>query len=120
MLGEKIRDHNANCWLVNTGWTGGGFGVGNRMSIKHTRATLNAALTGKFDGVAFEADPIFGLNIPTTCPGVPSEVLCPNQTWKDQGAYDEQAGKLADLFRENFKAFEAEVSDEVRAAGPKL
>ena len=120
MLGKRIKDHNANCWLVNTGWTGGGFGVGERMSIKHTRATLQAALSGAFDGVTFEPDPIFGLAIPASCPDVPSEVLRPNRTWADQGAYDEQVGKLADLFRENFKLFEAEVSDEVKAAGPKL
>ena len=119
MLGDRLRDRGANCWLVNTGWTGGGFGVGERMAIKHTRATLDAALSGAFDGVSFEPDPIFGLHIPASCPNVPDDVLRPNKTWSDQAAYDAQARKLADLFHENFKAFESEVSDEVRAAAPK-
>jgi phosphoenolpyruvate carboxykinase (ATP) len=118
MLGEKIKRHGANCWLVNTGWTGGGFGVGKRMSIRHTRATLDAALTGGLDGVAFEADPVFGLQIPASCPDLPHQVLRPNRTWADQSAYDAQARKLADLFRENFKTYEAEVTDAVKAAGP--
>ena len=119
MLGEKIEKHAANVWLINTGWTGGGYGVGTRMKIKHTRATLAAALSGALDGVSFEADPIFGLNIPSTCPDVPDEVLRPNRTWSDQAAYETQANKLADLFRKNFKQYADGVTDTVKAAGPK-
>jgi len=119
LLGEKIRKHDVRCWLVNTGWTGGPFGVGQRMKIAHTRATLEAALTGELDNVPYEPDPIFGLFIPASCPGVPGGVLQPSRTWQSQAAYEQQARKLADLFRDNFKQFEAEVSAEVRAAGPK-
>ncbi|MHC4939350.1 MAG: phosphoenolpyruvate carboxykinase [Planctomycetota bacterium] len=119
MLGEKIAEHGANVWLINTGWTGGGYGTGSRMKIKHTRATLAAALSGALDDVAYETDPIFGLSIPVTCPDVPDEVLRPNETWSDQAAYEAQAKKLADLFRENFKNYEDGVDDAVKAAGPR-
>ena len=119
MLGEKIRKHGAKVWLINTGWTGGGFGTGKRMKIAHTRAMLEAALSGALDKVAFEPDPIFGLQIPQSCPDVPADVLRPNRTWKDQGAYDKQARKLADLFRNNFKKYEKDVPEGVRGAGPR-
>lgn len=119
LLGEKIEKHNANVWLINTGWTGGGHGVGTRMKIKHTRATLNAALNGALNDLAYEADPIFGLEIPASCPDVPNEVLRPHLTWSDQAAYNAQANKLADLFRANFKQYEAQVDDAVKAAGPR-
>jgi phosphoenolpyruvate carboxykinase (ATP) len=118
MLGEKIARHRARVWLVNTGWTGGPFGVGKRMKIAHTRAMIRAALAGTLDDVAFEKDPIFNLDIPTACDGVPSEVLNPRSTWSDGAAYDRQATKLAHMFAENFKAFEGGVSAEVLAAGP--
>jgi len=119
MLGEKVRKHKARCWLVNTGWTGGPFGVGSRMKIAHTRTTLDAALNGALDKVTFEPDPIFGLQIPESCPGVPDKVLRPNLTWSDQAAYEAQARKLAQLFRDNFKGFEAGCSEEIRKAGPR-
>jgi phosphoenolpyruvate carboxykinase (ATP) len=119
MLGEKIEKTGAKVWLINTGWTGGGYGTGSRMKIAHTRATLAAALSGALDDVAYEPDPVFGLSIPASCPGVPDEVLRPNLTWSDQAAYDAQASKLADLFRTNFKLYEDGVTDEVRAAGPQ-
>ena len=119
LLGKKIEKHGAKVWLINTGWTGGGYGVGKRMRISHTRATLAAALTGALNDVAYEADPIFGLNVPASCPGVPDEVLRPNRTWSDQAAYQTQANKLAELFRENFKKYADGVDDAVKAAGPK-
>ena len=120
LLGEKIDEHNVNVWLVNTGWTGGPYGVGHRMKIAYTRAMVEAALNGQLDDVPTKADPIFGLNIPTSCPNVPAEVLNPRNTWKDKKAYDKQAKKLASMFNENFKAFETQVSDEVKAVAPKV
>jgi len=118
MLGKKIDEHNVQCWLVNTGWTGGPFGVGSRMRLAYTRAMVHAALSGRLADVPTQPDPVFGLHIPEQVPGVPSEVLMPRSTWSDPAAYDEQAQKLAAMFRENFKKFEAEVSEEVRRAGP--
>ncbi len=118
MLGEKIARHHARVWLVNTGWTGGAYGVGKRMKIAYTRAMIRAALSGALDGVAYEKDPIFNLEIPVTCPDVPSEVLRPRSTWADGAAYDVQARKLAQMFVENFKTFEQGVTAEVLAAGP--
>jgi phosphoenolpyruvate carboxykinase (ATP) len=119
LLGERIAKHDARVWLVNTGWTGGPYGVGSRMKIAHTRAMINAALSGALDQVRFERDPIFNLDVPTSCPGVPSEVLTPRNTWKDQAAYDAQARKLATMFRDNFKTFEATANADVKAAGPQ-
>jgi phosphoenolpyruvate carboxykinase (ATP) len=118
-LGEKIARHDARVWLVNTGWTGGAYGVGTRMKIAHTRAMIRAALAGDLDGVSYELDPIFNLEVPSAVPGVPSEVLKPRNTWKDQVAYDEQARKLARMFVDNFKTFEAQAAADVTAAGPK-
>jgi phosphoenolpyruvate carboxykinase (ATP) len=119
LLSQKVSQHGVNCWLVNTGWTGGPYGTGKRMSIKHTRALLNAALEGKLESVETRADPVFGVRVPVTCDGVPAEVLDPKKTWKDGKAYDAKARELAGRFRENFKAFEGEVSEEVRAAAPR-
>ena len=118
MLGDRIARHDARVWLVNTGWTGGPYGVGKRMKIGLTRAMIHAALAGTLDAVAYERDPVFNLDIPTTCPGVPAEVLKPRNTWTDGAAYDRQATKLARMFAENFKAFEGGASAEVLAAGP--
>jgi phosphoenolpyruvate carboxykinase (ATP) len=120
MLGAKLREHGSRVWLVNTGWTGGAYGTGSRMKLKYTRAMVRAALAGELDGVATEADPVFGLAIPTSVPGVPDEVLRPRDTWADSTEYDRQAEKLAGMFRENFEKFAAGVSEEVRQAGPKL
>jgi phosphoenolpyruvate carboxykinase (ATP) len=120
MLKEKIAQHKVGCWLVNTGWTGGPFGEGQRMKIAYTRAMVHAALNGSLDKIATEADPIFGLHIPTSCPDVPSEVLKPRHTWKDGNAYDEKAKHLAGLFNKNFEQFENDVTEEIRAAGPKM
>ena len=119
MLGEKIAKHNAKVWLVNTGWTGGPYGVGSRMKIAHTRAMITAALGGELDNVAYRKHPLLNLDMPTTCPGVPDAVLDPRSTWPDAGQYDAQAAKLAKMFTDNFKTFEADVTPEVKAAGPK-
>jgi phosphoenolpyruvate carboxykinase (ATP) len=120
LLAQRIRDHNSSCWLVNTGWTGGPYGVGSRMKIEYTRALLNAALEGKLADVNFDEDPVFRIQVPTSCPGVPEEILKPRNTWPDKNAYDDQAKKLARMFVENFKDYEAEAGPEVKAAGPKL
>ena len=119
MLGEKIARHQSRVWLVNTGWTGGPYGVGSRMRIAHTRAMITAALGGHLDKVAYERHPIFNVDVPTSCPGVPSEVLDPRSTWQDKAAYDAQAGKLAQMFVDNFKAFEKDVPPAVKDAGPR-
>ena len=118
MLGERISQHGAKVWLVNTGWTGGPYGAGSRMKLSSTRAMVTAALSGALGGAAFRKDPVFGFEVPTAVPGVPSEVLDPRATWKDPKAYDAQAAKLANMFRENFKAFAAEVPTAVSNAGP--
>jgi phosphoenolpyruvate carboxykinase (ATP) len=119
LLGERIAKHHVRVWLVNTGWTGGPYGTGKRMSIAHTRAMITAALSGALDRVQYDTDPIFNLQVPTTCPSVPDEVLKPRSTWADGAAYDEQAKKLASMFVDNFKAFEATASAAVRDAGPR-
>jgi phosphoenolpyruvate carboxykinase (ATP) len=119
LLGEKIARYDAKVWLVNTGWTGGAYGEGKRMNLAHTRAMVRAALAGKLDEVSTEPDPIFGLNIPVEVPGVPNEVLRPRETWADTAAYDEQARRLAGMFRENFEKFADQVPEEVRNAGPR-
>jgi phosphoenolpyruvate carboxykinase (ATP) len=119
MLGEKIAKHQARVWLVNTGWTGGPYGVGSRMKIAHTRAMITAALTGELDSVQYQKHPTLNLDMPTSCPGVPPAVLDPRSTWPDAAKYDEQAGKLARMFVDNFKTFEADVASSVKEAGPK-
>jgi phosphoenolpyruvate carboxykinase (ATP) len=119
MLGAKIGEHRARVWLVNTGWTGGPYGVGKRMKIAYTRAMLRAALSGALDDVPYERDPVFNVDIPVSCPDVPAEVLRPRNTWSDGVAYDAQAAKLARMFADNFKAFAGGVSAEVVAAGPR-
>jgi phosphoenolpyruvate carboxykinase (ATP) len=120
MLAAKMAKHNAQAWLVNTGWTGGPYGVGKRMKLSLTRAMVNSAVEGKLDGVETRPEPVFGLAIPTSVPGVPSEVLQPRDTWTDKAAYDRQAAQLAARFHENFKRFEAKASAAVKAAGPKI
>jgi phosphoenolpyruvate carboxykinase (ATP) len=119
MLGRKTAQHTATCWLVNTGWTGGPYGAGSRMKIAYTRAMINAALDGKLDGVPFAPDPVFGVLVPSSCPGVPQEVLQPRKTWPDPAAYDAQAVRLAELFRKNFEQF-AGVAAAVRDSGPAV
>jgi phosphoenolpyruvate carboxykinase (ATP) len=120
LLGEKIAAHRVNAWLVNTGWSGGPYGVGHRMSIDHTRAMVRAALDGALNEVPTRPDPIFGLAVPTVCPNVPVDILDPRGTWSDAHAYDDRARQLAGLFAANFEAFAGGVSDDVRAAGPRV
>jgi phosphoenolpyruvate carboxykinase (ATP) len=117
MLGEKMAKTGARCWLVNTGWSGGAYGTGKRMSIQYTRAMLRAAIEGKLASVARIEDPNFGLQIPENCPDVPNDVLQPKTTWSDGGAYDETARNLRGLFQDNFKQFEGAVSEDVKKAG---
>jgi phosphoenolpyruvate carboxykinase (ATP) len=119
MLGEKIARHQSRVWLVNTGWTGGPYGIGSRMRISHTRAMITAALGGHLDKVQYARHPIFNVDVPTSCPGVPSDVLDPRSTWQDAAAYDAQAKKLAQMFVDNFKTFEKDVSPAVKDAGPR-
>ncbi len=118
MLGDLLEAHGSKIWLVNTGWTGGAYGVGKRMKLSYTRAIVRAALSGKLDYAEFRADPVFGLSVPTAIPDVPSEVLSPRRTWSDGAAYDAQAKKLAAMFRDNFARF-GDASEAVRNAGPK-
>jgi phosphoenolpyruvate carboxykinase (ATP) len=119
MLGERIARHGTRVWLVNTGWTGGPYGEGSRMKIAHTRATIAAALSGSLDTVTFQTHPIFRVDMPTTCPGVPAAVLDPRGTWPDSARYDAQAARVAAMFAENLRTFDASVTDQVRAAGPR-
>ena len=117
MLGSLLKEHGSRVWLVNTGWSGGAYGTGKRMKLSYTRAMIHAALSGKLDDISLRTDPVFGLSVPTAIPGVPDEVLEPRGTWADGAAYDEQAKKLAGMFRENFKKFSG-ASEEIRSAGP--
>ena len=119
ILGEKLRRHGSQVWLVNTGWTGGGFGTGRRMDLPHTRAMIRAALDGSLDGVPTRTDPVFGLAVPREVAGVPARVLTPRSTWADPEAYDRAAGRLASMFRDNFSSFADAAPKEVRAAGPE-
>ena len=119
LLGERIAQHGVTCWLINTGWSGGAYGVGKRMAIGYTRAMVNAALDGTLENAAFETEPFFGLSIPAAVPGVPADVLNPRNAWSDKAEYDVQAKTLAGLFFENFKKFEAQASDGVKAIAVK-
>jgi phosphoenolpyruvate carboxykinase (ATP) len=118
MLGERIAKHSAKVWLVNTGWTGGAYGTGSRMKLSLTRAMLRAALSGALDLGKFRQDPVFGLDVPAAVPEVPDSVLSPRDTWADPKAYDAQARKLAQMFRENFEQYRAQVPESVAKAGP--
>jgi phosphoenolpyruvate carboxykinase (ATP) len=120
MLAERLEGHGVRAWLVNTGWTGGPYGIGERMDINHTRSMVRAALDGRLDGVPTVIDPIFGVEVPTSCPDVPAEFLQPRSTWSDPDAYDRQARALAHMFAENFAAYADGVSPSVRAAGPRV
>jgi phosphoenolpyruvate carboxykinase (ATP) len=120
LLGEKLREHKVRVWLINTGWTGGPYGEGDRIDLRYTRAMVSAALTGGLDGVETRTHPIFGLAVPKRCPEVPDRLLDAKRTWKDPGAYEAQAKKLAAMFKENFRAFHASVPQEVREAAPRV
>ena len=118
LLRDLIAEHNVDCWLVNTGWTGGAYGTGSRMPIKETRALLNAALDGSLKSVEFRTDANFGFEVPVSVPGVDTALLDPRGTWADQAAYDAQATKLVQMFIENFAQYEAHVDPDVKAAAP--
>ena len=120
LLAEKIKKHEVNAWLVNTGWTGGAHGVGSRIKLKYTRAIIDAINNGDFLNVETTVDPEFGFEIPLTCPGVPAEILIPKNTWADKAGYDAVKEKLVKLFQDNFKQFEASVNADIIAAGPKI
>ncbi|MBI3725772.1 phosphoenolpyruvate carboxykinase (ATP), partial [bacterium] len=119
LLGEKLARHKAECWLVNTGWTAGPYGVGRRMSSAHTRALVRRALDGSLGQVRADPDPIFGVHVPVACEGVPPEVLKPRGTWADPRAYDTKADELAQRFQKNFEAYAPLVPPAVRDAGPR-
>ena len=120
LLGEKLKNADINVWLINTGWTGGSYGVGSRMKLSYTRAMITAALNGQLNAVRFDTLPIFNLAMPCTCAGVPAELLNPRETWQDKKAYDETAKKLAAKFIKNFEKFEAETDASILAAAPTL
>jgi phosphoenolpyruvate carboxykinase (ATP) len=120
MLGQKMQEHKVNVWMINTGWTGGPYGIGNRMKLKYTRAMITAALEGKLNNAEFEMHPVFGMAIPRECPNVPADILNPRNTWTDMTAYDEQAKYLAGLFIKNFEKYKDGVTAEVLAAAPKV
>ncbi len=119
LLGEKLQEHRSTCWLVNTGWTGGPYGIGRRIKIVYTRAMIDAILSGALDNVDEKVDPVFGVRVPQSCPGVPNEVLNPRSTWASQPAYDEQADRLAGMFIANFEQYLDVVPPDIIKAGPK-
>ena len=119
LLRSKRLRHRSTCWLINTGWTGGPFGVGKRISIRHTRALLNAALSGMLQKVRFRVDPVFGFEVPLECEGVPTEILEPANTWPSRQEYDAKYDALAARYIENFKLFADGCPPEVLAAGPR-
>jgi len=119
LLGEKIDRHDVACWLVNTGWIGGAFGVGERVSIAATRAIIHAILEGNLEKVPMREDPVFKFAVPTECPDVPSDILDPRETWTNPKAYDDVARDLAARYRSNFEQFEEDVAPEVKASAPE-
>ena len=119
LLAEKMKKHGARVWLVNTGWSGGAYGVGKRIRLGYTRAIVDAIHSGALTKSNTQRDPVFGFGVITECPNVPREILDPRSTWADKSAFDETAKKLASLFRSNFTKYESGASAEVRAAGPK-
>ncbi len=120
LLAEKMREHKAHAWLVNTGWSGGAYGTGARMSLKYTRAIIDAVHDGSLAKSLTETDPVFGLEVPTECANVPNEILIPKNTWNDNNAFDATANKLASLFTSNFKKYESDASEAIKSAGPKV
>ncbi len=120
MLGKKMKEHNVNVWMINTGWSGGPYGVGQRMKLPYTRAMITAALEGKLDNVVYEAHPVFGMMMPAECPGVPSEVLNPRNTWASKEEYDVKAKELAKQFINNFEKYASGVNEEILAAAPRI
>jgi phosphoenolpyruvate carboxykinase (ATP) len=120
MLGEKMKETNVNVWMINTGWTGGAYGVGHRMKLSYTRAMITAALEGKLASAEFEEHQVFGMLMPKECPNVPTDILNPRNTWSDKEAYDKMAAKLAQQFVKNFEKYASGVSQEILKAAPKV
>ncbi len=121
LLGKKLEEHSdVNVWLINTGWSGGAYGVGSRMSLKYTRAMITAAMNGELNNVEYAAHPVFGVLVPQTCPNVPNEILNPRDTWNDKEAYDKKANELAGLFVKNFSKYADQANDEILSAAPKV
>jgi phosphoenolpyruvate carboxykinase (ATP) len=120
MLAEKMKEHNSNCWLINTGWSGGKYGVGKRMSLKITRRIIDAIHDGELDNVEWEKFPVFGFHIPKSVPDVPSEILNPRNTWSNKSEYDKTLKKLGADFAKNFKKFSDKADAETKAADPKI
>ncbi|MDG1777609.1 MAG: phosphoenolpyruvate carboxykinase (ATP) [Crocinitomicaceae bacterium] len=120
LLGEKLNGTNIKVWLINTGWSGGSYGVGSRMKLSYTRSMITAAMNGELDNVDFQTQPIFNLAIPTSCPNVPSEILNPKDTWTDKNDFDKTANNLADQFVKNFEAYEDQTSEAILSAAPKV
>ena len=120
LLRRKIERYGVNCWLLNTGWVGGAYGVGKRISIRYTRTMLNAALNGELDQIEYVTDPVFGFRVPKTCPGIPDGVMNPAASWPSPEAYMDRYRSLASRFIDNFKKFEEGVSSEVIASGPNI
>ncbi|MDA9865034.1 phosphoenolpyruvate carboxykinase (ATP), partial [Pelagibacterales bacterium] len=118
LLKKKISEFSVDCWLVNTGWSGGVYGVGERISIKNTRHLLNEALSGNLSNIEMRKDENFGFMIPISIAGIDSSILNPRNTWTDPNAYDAQANKLINMFIENFKKFEADVDEKIKSSGP--
>ena len=119
MLGKKMDESKVNVWLLNTGWSGGSYGTGERISLKYTRAMITAILNGELEGVDYAKHAIFGLQMPTTCPNVASEILNPRNTWENKAAYDAKANELANSFNKNFEQFAEYANAEILAAAPK-
>jgi phosphoenolpyruvate carboxykinase (ATP) len=120
MLGKKMEEHDVNVWLINTGWTGGSYGVGSRMKLPYTRAMITAALNGALDDVEFVKHPVFGVEMPVSLAGVPAEILDPRNTWSDKEAYDKTAASLAEKFVHNFQKYADFANEEILAGAPKV
>jgi phosphoenolpyruvate carboxykinase (ATP) len=121
MLADKMKHHEADAWLINTGWNGGAYGVGKRISLKYSRAIIDAIHDGSLKKVSYEKYPLFNLQIPTSCPNVPAEILNPSKTWMgEKASYEKTLTKLATLFQENFKIYQDKATPEIVAAGPVL
>ena len=119
MLGKKMDENQVNVWLINTGWSGGEYGVGSRIKLKYTRAMITAALKGELSNVEYKNHTVFGLNMPVSCPNVPNELLFPKNTWANENAYNTKANELAKAFRLNFEQFTDNASEEILDATPK-
>ena len=119
MLGEKMDESNVNVWLINTGWSGGEYGVGKRISLKYTRSMISSILKGDLENIKYTTHEVFGLKMPNACPNIPDDILHPKNTWENKLAYDKKANKLADAFNKNFNQFADNANEEILAAAPK-